>query len=269
MVNLPRNHATFSRADVAPYFDNLPVEFEECMFRDRELEALAEIKMLSRFLDRRSRRFFLYHFGGIIEKAVRAIFAGGDHPTVLELGCGSGSMSLLLALLGARVVGVDLDPDLVSACRKRQAFYERRSGSLSLRFECANAFDYLGQSEPPLDAIYSMFAFNLMQPTGRLLEAIRPSLKAGGVLVVSDGNPASLYNRVFRRRPTLTPAQLGSALLETGFMPVETTYQCILPAWLCRWEPVVHLGTAGERAVESLGLMGRLGVSYNLIARAL
>lgn len=266
-VYLPRNPEAFARADVGLFFDNVWLEIDQCRFTLRERDLLDGV-MLGRFLSPATRAFFLYHFSPIIEKAVRTIFERRPAPRILELGCGSGTMSLLFALLGAEVIGVDLDPAVVRACRKRQIFYESYAGKLRLRFEAADAFEFPYRSAAPLDVVYSLFAFNMMQPTPRLLDLIRPALGPGGLLFISDGNNASIYNRLFRSRLSLTPQGMQSALVERGFAPLETTYQCVLPAWLCRSAPLFRVGQTCERTLSSLGLMPRLGVSYNIVAQA-
>jgi SAM-dependent methyltransferase len=65
---------------------------------------------------------------GLRDPAVRAAWAGRlatwlpeDGLDVLDLGCGTGSLSLLLAERGHRVVGVDLAPRMVALARAKLA----------------------------------------------------------------------------------------------------------------------------------------------------
>ncbi|MFI7701168.1 class I SAM-dependent methyltransferase [Nonomuraea sp. NPDC049480] len=65
---------------------------------------------------------------GLRDPGVRAAWAGRlaawlpeGHLDVLDLGCGTGSLSLLLAERGHRVVGVDLAPRMVARARAKLA----------------------------------------------------------------------------------------------------------------------------------------------------
>jgi len=264
----PESPQGFSVVDVERYFANSSIEWRKIPFSDSERNLLESV-MLREFLDTRTRPFFLYHFGPLIEKAVSVFFRHGTRPCILELGCGSGSVSILFALLGAKVVGIDLEADLISACEKRRAFYERHFGSLDLLFCRANAFEFQYSRVGPVDGIYSLFAFNTMQPSAKLLARVLPALKPGGKLVVSDGNRQSLYNRLFRPRRVLTPHQMESELIANGCRVVETLFDCVVPPAACRIRPAFQVGLKLEGLLKRVGVMPWLGVSYTIVAERL
>jgi SAM-dependent methyltransferase len=262
----PPNPSTFSLSDVEGYFGNTFAEWQDVSFSESERKQLSTV-MLKKFLDPRERQFFLYHFGALIQKAVNTFFGANPCPSILEVGSGSGSLSILFALLGARVIAFDVDPDLFTACRKRQAYYESKFGSLDLQFHCADAFKFPYQQIKPVDGIYSLFAFNTMQPSRTLLPNLLRALKPGGTLLVSDGNKSGLYNRLFRRRGAFSPRQMADALTRNGCSIREISFDCALPPLVARTRPLFRLGLRGEKALARLGLMSCLGVSYTVVAQ--
>ena len=90
------------------YFQNFLIETKELNFAEAELK-MADAMMLRRFMRESTRPFFFYHFAPLAVTAVRTLFSKSEHPHILDLGCGTGAMSILFALLGARVTGIDRD----------------------------------------------------------------------------------------------------------------------------------------------------------------
>lgn len=60
--------------------------------------------------------------------AVSYLRVESGHHTILDVGCGLGMQSIISAMLGASVVGVDIRDDCIRLCEKRQAFYEGQLG---------------------------------------------------------------------------------------------------------------------------------------------
>ena len=204
-------------------------------------------------------------------------------PLILDLGCGSGTGSILFALLGARVIGLDLDPALIAACRKRQEFYEAQFGPLSLRFEEADALSFNYAALAPIDAVYSLFAFNLIHPASALLSRLLPALAPGGRIVISDGNRSSFYNRLFRSRAAFTPKELRRALLscvcgsradrtvrtDRPGLAVSESFHCLVPPLFTRRRFWFACGRTLERILDRLGLARWFGLSYTMIAQVM
>jgi hypothetical protein len=128
------------------------------------------------------------------------------------LGCGCGTQSLALALMGARVVGLDMDDVALGVLEKRKQFYEERLGrALEIEIFRDNTLTFRYEDLGVLDGVYSMFAFNMMQPTRELLDVIAPRMRAGARLVIQDGNQLSwLAGMPGRTRAALTPPQLDA-----------------------------------------------------------
>lgn len=267
---LPTRADAFSASVARAYLRNFTLEFKIIPFTAAERAALADRRILGKLLDARTRPAFLNHFGPLLAEAVNGLWSvagsrwpmAGERRRIVELGCGSGTCSILFGLLGAQVAALDQDPVLVSAARRRMRFYQsamaggRRSGDgLDVTFERADAFEFDYSRLAPIDGVYSLFAFNLMQPSSRLLDTITPHLAPDARFVISDGNRDGLYNRLFRARRCMSPRQVEQALEE-------------------RWQHVSSLSErfhapvppAVLRLAERTGLSRWLGVSYTLVA---
>lgn len=98
--------------------------------------------------------------------------AGG---TVLDLGCGTGRVSLHLARRGHQVLGLDIDPELI-------ATLERRGAGLPLRALVADARDF--RLEEPVDlALAPMQTVQLLDDSAQRIACLRQvaaHLRPGG-----------------------------------------------------------------------------------------
>lgn len=267
---LPSRADSFSITEARAYLSNFVLEFAEISFTAAERAALTDPRILGKLLDVRTRPAFLNHFGPLLAEAVSGLWsvAGGQGPgagerkTIVELGCGSGTCAILFGLLGARVTALDRDPVLVSAACRRLRFYQGLVAGgqwpvagMDVRFERTDVFAFDYSRIAPIDGVYSLFAFNLMQPSARLLDTLTPHLAPDARFVISDGNRDGIYNRLLRSRRCLSPRQVGQALEE-------------------RWRHVRSLSEkfhaplprAVSRLVERAGLSRWLGVSYTLVA---
>ncbi|MFE2529935.1 class I SAM-dependent methyltransferase [Streptomyces sp. NPDC059382] len=100
---------------------------------------------------------------------------------VLDIGCGTGSVSLLLAQAGHRMTGVDLAPRMVE-----QASAKLRSAGLEGRFLIGDALR-LPTGEQRFDAVLSRhLVWTLPDPEAALREWVT-RLRPGGRLVLVEG----------------------------------------------------------------------------------
>jgi len=261
----PGHPSDFTVADARQFLGNFLIEFAEIPFTAQERRQLLD-QVYGRLVCKPTRRFFLYHFAPLVHSAVHTLFEGRAHPVIVELGCASGTTSILFALLGARVIGLDFDPVMVSVCRRRLMCYERLFGPLPLEFRQADTLDFDYSSLGPIDGIYSLFALNLMQPTERLLAQLAPALGTGTRFVVSDGNQQNPYNRIFRPRQALRPKELETLLARHG-LRAHREFHCTVPPLLARFGRLFDLGVGLETVVRCLGLSPWLSVSYTLKAQ--
>lgn len=95
-------------------------------------------RIARRFDERASQWTDADEFPSMVDVSTRLLEASRDatrlHPTVLELGCGTGALSVALLELGAaRVAGLDLSPASIDVARRRAAargFAERATFSV-------------------------------------------------------------------------------------------------------------------------------------------
>ena len=97
---------------------------------------------------------------------------------ILDLGCGTGTLSAELAEQAAEVLGVDSSPDMVA---RAAALHH----APNLRFEVRDALDlpYEGQ----WDVIFSNAVFHWIADHDRLLANVHRALKPGGALICEFG----------------------------------------------------------------------------------
>jgi ubiquinone/menaquinone biosynthesis C-methylase UbiE len=96
----------------------------------------------------------------------------------LEIGCGAGAFSRVLAKTAGRVLALDLSPNMIGLARERSAQFT------NIDFEVA---DVLTRELPAerFDCVATIATLHHL-PVAEVLPKIKRSLKAGGVLLVLD-----------------------------------------------------------------------------------
>jgi trans-aconitate methyltransferase len=139
---------------------------------------------------------------------------------ILDLGCGDGAFSGMVAASGADVVGLDSSPELVSAARAR-----------GLRAEVGDGRDL--RYERVFDAVVSNAALHWMGEPDAVLAGVARALKSGGRFAAEfggKGNVAAIVTAllaVLDRRGVARAA--GSAALPWYF-PTAAEYRARLEA---------------------------------------
>lgn len=257
--------ADCSMSDVGRYLLNFLNEWEQVEFDAAERAALSHVKILGRLLEPRTRAFFLYHFDPPIQRALRVLFARDPRPRILELGSGSGNFSILCALLGADVIGVDIDALMVSASNKRKLAYEEAFGPLRLKFVQADAFQFLSESPGEFDGVHFLSSFNNMQPSHRLLALVSQVLSNTGTIIITDLNRQSIPNRLFRRRDVLRPRAVEADLHSLGVTSSKLEYGCVTAPPVFSLLPE-RAWFRAERLLSSIQIMAWMAISYTLVA---
>ena len=177
--------------------------------------------------------------GGRIDEVhrlvARAVAAPGTR--ILDIGCGTGGLSLACAELGAMVVGIDANAGMLEvACSK--SLPAGSSGSVEwVELGAVEIGDRFGEAS--FDAVVSCLVFSELAPQEQayVLRVARSRLKPGGKLVIADeALPPTAFGRVWyhlRRWPlavvtyvltqtTTRPVQhLAERVQEAGFAEVE------------------------------------------------
>jgi 2-polyprenyl-3-methyl-5-hydroxy-6-metoxy-1,4-benzoquinol methylase len=108
----------------------------------------------------------------------------------LDVGCGSGVFSRLLAGAGARVLGLDGSQAMVDAARAH-------SGKLVARFELRKVED-VGTVEGVFDGAICLSVLEYLEQPEAALAAIANRLRSGGRLALSAPNSGSTLRRAQR-----------------------------------------------------------------------
>jgi len=145
------------------------------------------------------------------------------HRSVLDVGCGTGLMSAMLAAQGRRVVGVDLSAAMIARAK-------HRSGS-SITFLEADA-ESLPIANSSFDAVVNLISLHHYPNPSRAIAEFRRVLRPGGrlVLIAFDRNShyialAQRTNRWIKRIAGVswqkTSAEVQGLLKDAGFTHIE------------------------------------------------
>ncbi|HKG21949.1 MAG TPA: methyltransferase domain-containing protein [Blastocatellia bacterium] len=100
---------------------------------------------------------------------------------VLDLGCGTGHLTNMIASSGAEVIGIDSSPSMIEQAR---GLYP------DLRFEIGDGEDF--HSDEPLDALFSNAAIHWMKNQPRVAACIYRALAPGGRFVAEFGGKGNI-----------------------------------------------------------------------------
>lgn len=145
--------------------------------------------VLMRILESAPRRYELgirlLSFG----RAARAYDRLGSHiepgQRVLDLGCGTGALSIRAARRGAKVKGIDVDPQMLAMAREQVK--EARLGQSVELFEAGIA-ELDGEEAESYDVVTSGLCFSELSDDELIftLEQVARILRPGGLLLVAD-----------------------------------------------------------------------------------
>ena len=107
--------------------------------------------------------------------------------TVLELGCGTGSLTRLLARRGYAVTAMDLSPDMLTVA-------EQKCRGLNVRFLCRDMtkFDRMGPVDGVVSGLDSVNYVTKPRSLQRMFRSVFDSLSPGGLFLLDVKTPAAL-----------------------------------------------------------------------------
>lgn len=123
---------------------------------------------------------------------------------VLDLGCGDGTTAIPEAMLGARVLGVDIAANLVAAGQARAA----AEGLLDCSFQEGDATNLYGLADKSFDLVVSIFgAMFAPRPLDVAREMVRVT-RSGGRIVMGNWIPGdpTLVAQILKISSAYTPA---------------------------------------------------------------
>jgi 2-polyprenyl-3-methyl-5-hydroxy-6-metoxy-1,4-benzoquinol methylase len=109
---------------------------------------------------------------------------------VLDAGCGEGAVSIAFAQAGAKVVGVDADPDFIDVARMRIS--ERHDIEIEFRLD-----DLCEPATVPVDTFDLILSIDVVEhvsDSSKYLGALRSQMKAAGVIWLFTPNRVSIRN---------------------------------------------------------------------------
>ncbi len=194
------------------------------------------------------------------DRILDLILPTADTLEALDIGCGTGFLSLELAIRGHRVTGVDFAPSMIARAQKKAA--ERQA---VIHYEEADA-ELLPFAVASFDiAISRHLLWTLPHPEQAIDEWIRV-LRPGGRLIVVDSkadvssSPEPLDNA--RRSPEY--AAIGDRLRFPGGWPREEIVELFAAHSLVNIgsDPFLDLVAAEEQRMQEEGLEGRIRRRY-------
>ncbi|HEY2839996.1 MAG TPA: methyltransferase domain-containing protein [Pirellulales bacterium] len=117
---------------------------------------------------------------------------------IIDLGCGTGHLTAMIADRGARVLGLDQSAEMIAAARKQFP---------KLAFELADATSFTVPE--PQDAIFSNAVLHWVHPPGAAVEAISRALRPGGRFVTEFGGKGCMARTIAALNTALGEPDLG------------------------------------------------------------
>ena len=141
----------------------------------------------------------------------------------LEIGCGTGGFSRLLAVRSDRVLALDLSPNMISIAEEQSALYQ------NIDFRVADVMTH-DVGDEQFDCIVSIATFHHL-PTEEALLRVKRALRVNGVLLVLDlfqpegisdtlrsgvALPVSMGLRLFNGSRAIAPQKVREAWARHG-----------------------------------------------------
>lgn len=263
-VYCPSSAPVLNVETLSRWFANVLVELDETSLSAVVKNSLTDYYEEAGLLRKSKQRFFFAHHVEPVAAAMKFLFAGATRPRVLDLGCGVGTQSLLLALLGARVVAMDLSERAGEVLVARKAWYERELHvKLDIDVVIGDAREIDWNDLGVFNGLWSSFAFNMIQPSGQLLDRLISAMTRGSRFAIFDGNWSHWWlSHTQRQSRPLTPTELAAELRERGLVVRQHIPGITFPPIVWRLLPPSTL----HRVQRSLPRQWKLPVSHLVLA---
>ncbi|QDU78594.1 Trans-aconitate 2-methyltransferase [Polystyrenella longa] len=137
--------------------------------------------------------------------------------TILDLGCGDGTLTLELMKSGATVKGIDGDPSMVAAAKGKGITVEQVS---------ATELPY----EAEFDAVFSSAALHWMRPPEQVIKRVHQALKPGGRFVAEMGGAGNVNITRVALKAALARRGIDGEQYDPWYFPSAEEYKSLLEA---------------------------------------
>lgn len=141
------------------------------------------------------------------------LVAPASGESILDLGCGTGRHAARLAALGAHVVGLDADPDMLETARRAHPEITFVAGDAAA-FSLAEL-----RVDAPFDACFSNAALHWMTPHDAVLRNVRSVLARGARFVAEMGGAHNIAALDDSLRAALRDLGLADAPVVANYFP--------------------------------------------------
>jgi trans-aconitate methyltransferase len=157
---------------------------------------------------------FVFKFGEDVVK----LLAPQKGERILDLGCGTGYLTHLIAQAGARVTGIDNSASMIE---RAQAAYP----DLDFRIMSATEFHF----PTPFDAVFSNAALHWVLDKESAVDHIAQALRPGGRLVLEMGGKGNTEEIIVSTRKALTRhGYYSNASIQLWYFPSLSEYTTLL-----------------------------------------
>jgi 2-polyprenyl-3-methyl-5-hydroxy-6-metoxy-1,4-benzoquinol methylase len=135
---------------------------------------------------------YSYSEARLLKEVIGMILKNPQHLHILDAGCGLGSHAIFFSLLGAIVVGVDVNEERLNIANKRVQFYQDKyNRTLNVKFYCKNILNFCENEK--FDLVWSYQSISHITPIKDFLEITWKNLKKSGYLMICDSNAINPY----------------------------------------------------------------------------
>ncbi len=139
---------------------------------------------------------------------------------ILDLGCGTGYLTNIIAESGAQVTGIDNSKEMIE---------KAKSEFPKINFEVLSATDF--HFEKPFDAIFSNAVLHWVLEKEKAIDCMYENLKTGGRLVIEMGGKGNVQSIVNAVKKTLAKYGAGEKTnLNIWYFPSIGEYASLLEA---------------------------------------
>jgi len=188
------------------------------------------MKVLESAPSRYDRGISLITLGRVSQAYDRLASRIDDGWKVLDIGCGTGAMTLRATQRSARVVGIDVNSQMLEIARQR---LEGKGLLDRAELREQGVAELSGESEAQYDAVTSGLVFSELTENERVyaLRQIRRLLKAGGLLLIADETvPSGWLKRILHWLVRLPLLVITYILTQTSTGAIRNLPEMILEA---------------------------------------